>query len=85
MWCILNIKYRTRLLPFYPLIPQHPTINPRIFTLEPKLRLGRDGLKHEMIIAVWAVLVGFLEFLSVFAEGFFAFFAGEGLGDWLVP
>jgi hypothetical protein len=29
---------------------------------------------------VWTVLVAFLEFLSVFAEGFFALFAGESLG-----
>jgi hypothetical protein len=32
-----------------------------------------------VVVAVRAVLVAFFEFLGVFAEGFFAFFAGEYL------
>lgn len=32
-----------------------------------------------MIVAMWAVLVGFFEFCSVFSESFFALFAGEYL------
>jgi len=33
-----------------------------------------------VVVAVWAVLVALLKLLSVFAERFFAFLAGEGLG-----
>ena len=32
-----------------------------------------------MVIAVWTVLVAFFEFFGIFAEGFLALFAGEGL------
>jgi hypothetical protein len=33
-----------------------------------------------MVVAVWAVLIGFFEGFGVFAEGFAALFAGECLG-----
>jgi hypothetical protein len=79
VWCLLNIEDSPSLLSFDAIIFQHPTINSRILALEPQLRLGCDSFKNEMVIAVGAVFIRFLEFFGIFAEGFLALFAGEGL------
>lgn len=74
---LLNIKDRPILLPFDPIILQHPTINPRILALKLQHRFWSHGIDNEVVVAVRTVLVGFLELLGVFAEGFAALFAGE--------
>jgi hypothetical protein len=61
----------------HPLIPQHLVIDPHVFALDGKGGLGRFRVDDKVVIAVGAVFVAILEFLSVFAKAFFALFAGK--------
>lgn len=79
--CFLHIEYRPLLLPSYPIIPQHPTILPSILALKVQHRLWRKCFQDIVIIAMWAVLVAFLELLGVFSEAFLTFLARECLVD----
>lgn len=77
--CFLHIENRPLLLGSNPIILQHSAINPSILTLNLQHGLWCNGFEHKVVIAVWAVFVAFLEFFSIFSEGFFALFAGKGL------
>ncbi len=85
-WCstqlirrLLDIKDRPLLLPSNPIILQHPAIDSRILSLNLQHRLWRNSFKDEVVIAMWAVLVTFLEFFGIFSEGFLALLAGKSL------
>lgn len=78
--CLLDVENRPLFLPPHPIILQHPTINARILALKLQHRLRCNSINHEVVVAVWAVLIALFEFSGVLAKRFFALFAGECLG-----
>jgi|SRR6266536_631643 len=80
---LLDIEYCPLLFTPNPIILDHPAVNTCIFTFELQHWLWRNGFENEMIVAVWAIFIGFFEFCRIFAESFLALFAGEYLRNWL--
>jgi len=60
-----------------PIVLEHLVVHPHVLALDRKGGLGRLGLDDEVVIAVRAVLVAFLELLGIFAEALLALLAGE--------
>ena len=81
---ILHIKNSPSLLSFYPIVPQHPTVDSRVLAFESQLSLRGNSFQDEVVVAVRAILVRLLKLLGVFPESLFALLAGEGL-QMLVP
>lgn len=73
----LGIKYCSTLLTLDTLIPKHPAVHPYIITLDRYGRLWCNGVQDEVVVAVGAVFVGFLEFSRIFPEALFALLAGK--------
>jgi hypothetical protein len=55
----------------------HAAVNPHIVTLHGDRGLGRLGFDHEVVVAVWTVLIGLFELLGVLPEALFALLACE--------
>ena len=79
IWRLLDIKNCPLFLAPNSVILNHPAINSCIFTLKFQHWLWCNSFENEVIVAMWAILVGFFEFCSILSEGFFALFAGEYL------
>lgn len=76
---LLYIENTSLFLLPYALVLQHSAIDPCILALNLQHWFRSHGFNHEMVIAVWAVLIRLFELLCVFAEGLFALLAGEDL------
>jgi hypothetical protein len=77
---LLHIKDRPLLLPSNTIVLQHPAIDSCVFSLDLQHWLWGDSFENKVIIAVWTVLVTFLELFCIFPEGFLTLFAGKSLG-----
>lgn len=62
---------------FYPLVPEHLVVHPHVLALHGKGSLGCLRINHEVVVAVGAVFVAFLELLGVFSEALLALLASK--------
>lgn len=78
---VLGVEYCPLLGLLDTFVLEHPVVHPGILALDRDGGLGSDGVEDEVVVAVWAVLVGLLELGRVLAEALLAFLAGEGHVD----
>jgi len=65
---LLGIEYGTVGLLLDPVILYHPAVDADVGPLDGEGGLGREGVEDEVVVAVRAVLVGFLELARVLPE-----------------